>query len=144
MRHFYTKGFIFSSNRCSEQSVSCLLTLNWSQHFIWWDCFQICSGNNNTLLLYAYEVTHLVNKGVTRPYVQEEARVLWSLIFFLWLSAFWKHPQSNASSLLCAVWENNLETFKNLFLWFNHITVFAIISWNHYTEILMNLGTKHL
>ena len=37
---------------------------------------EICSGNNNTLLLYTYEVTHLVNKGVTRPYVQEEARVL--------------------------------------------------------------------
>ena len=29
-----TKGFVFSSRRCSKQSVSRLLTLNWSEHFI--------------------------------------------------------------------------------------------------------------
>ena len=28
-----TEGFVFSSCRCSKQSVSCLLTLNWSEHF---------------------------------------------------------------------------------------------------------------
>ena len=58
--------------RCSKQSVSCLLTLNCSEHFIRWGCFQICSGNNNvSLLLYASEVIHLINKGVISHYVQE-------------------------------------------------------------------------
>ena len=67
-----TKGFVFSLYRCSKQLVSCLLTLNWSEPFIPWGCFQICSANNNaSLLLHACEVIHLVNKGVTSPYVQE-------------------------------------------------------------------------
>ena len=67
-----TKGFVFSLHRCSKQSVSRLLTLNWSEHFIRWGCFQICGGNNNTsLLLYACEVIHLINEGVTSPYVRE-------------------------------------------------------------------------
>ena len=52
-----TEGFVSSSCRCSKKSVSRLLTLNWSEHFIWCGCFQICSGNNNTSLLwYACEV----------------------------------------------------------------------------------------
>ena len=35
-------------------------------------CFQIYHGNTNTLLLlYTYEVIHLINKGVISPYVQE-------------------------------------------------------------------------
>ena len=41
-----TESFVFSSCRCSKQSVSRLLTLNWSEHFIGWGFFQICSGNN--------------------------------------------------------------------------------------------------
>ena len=40
----FTKGFVFASYRCSKQSVSRLLTLNWSEHFIQWGCFQICCG----------------------------------------------------------------------------------------------------
>ena len=71
-----TEGFVFSSCRCSKQSVSRLLTLNWSEHFIRCGCFQICSGNNNTLLLYACEVIHLINKGVTSSYVQEQGGIL--------------------------------------------------------------------
>ena len=43
-----TEGFAFSSCRCSKQSVSRLLTLNWSEHFIRCGPFQICSENNNT------------------------------------------------------------------------------------------------
>ena len=66
-----TEGFVFSSCRCSKQSVSRLLTVNWSEHFIRWGCFQICSGNNNTSLLYACEVLHLIKKGVILLYVQE-------------------------------------------------------------------------
>ena len=66
-----TESFVFSSCRCSKQSVSCLLTLNWSEHFIRWGCFQICSGNNNTSLLYACQVIHLINQGVISPYFQE-------------------------------------------------------------------------
>ena len=53
-----TESFVFSSCPCSKQSVSRLLTLNWSEHFIRWGCFQIWSGNNNTLLLYAFDVIH--------------------------------------------------------------------------------------
>ena len=55
-----TESFVFSWCRCSKQSVS-RLTMNWSEHFIWWGFFQIFSGNNNTsLLLYACEVIHFV------------------------------------------------------------------------------------
>ena len=72
LSHYVTVPSL-SSCRCSKHSVSRLLTLNWSEHFIWCGCFQICSGNNNTssLLLYACKVIHLINKGVTSPYVQE-------------------------------------------------------------------------
>ena len=67
-----TESFVFSQCRCSRQSVSRLLTLNLSEHFIRWGFFQICSGNNNTsLLLYACKVIHLIKKRVTSPYVQE-------------------------------------------------------------------------
>ena len=65
-----TEGSVFSSCRCLKQSVSRLLTLNWSKHFIRCGCFQICSGNNNTLLLCACEAFHLINKGVISPYVR--------------------------------------------------------------------------
>ena len=48
-----------------------------AEHFIWRGCFQICSGNYNTsLLLYACEVIHLINKGATSPYVQVYGRIL--------------------------------------------------------------------
>ena len=67
-----TKSFAFSWCRCSKQSVSCLLTMIWSEHFIRWGFFQICSGNNNTsLLLYACELSYLISKGMIFPYVQE-------------------------------------------------------------------------
>ena len=65
-----TEGFVFSSCRCSKQSVSRLLTVNWSEQFIRLGYFHICCGNNNTLL-YACEVIHLIKKGVISPYVQE-------------------------------------------------------------------------
>ena len=72
-----TKGFVFSSCRWSKQSASRLLTLNWPEHFIWCGCFLIYSGNNNTsLLLYACEVLHLINKSVTSPYVQKQGGLL--------------------------------------------------------------------
>ena len=67
-----TEGLVFSSCRCSKQSLSRLLSLNCSVHFIRCGCFQVCRGNNNTsLLLYVYEVIHFINQGVTSPYVQE-------------------------------------------------------------------------
>ena len=67
-----TESFVFSSCRCSKQSVSRLLTPNWSEHFIWRGFFQIFSGNNNaSLLLYTCEVVHLINKGVISPYVKK-------------------------------------------------------------------------
>ena len=59
-----TKGFVFSSCRCSKQSVSRLLTMNWSEHFIRCGCFQICNGNNNTsLLVHACEVIQFDKQG---------------------------------------------------------------------------------
>ena len=63
-----TKGIVFSSCRCTKQSVFRLLTPNWSEHFVWCGCSQICSGNSNTSLLYACKVIHLMKKGVTLPY----------------------------------------------------------------------------
>ena len=72
-----TKSFAFSWCRCSKQSVSCLLTMIWSEHFIRWGFFQICSGNNNTsLLLYACELSYLISKGMIFPYVQEQGGIL--------------------------------------------------------------------
>ena len=44
-----TEGFVLSSYRCSKQSSSPLITVNRIEQFIWWGCFQICSGNNNTV-----------------------------------------------------------------------------------------------
>ena len=58
-----TENFVFSLCRSSKPSVFCLLTLqSWSKHFIRWSCFQICSGSNNTSLLYACEVIHLIKR----------------------------------------------------------------------------------
>ena len=67
-----SKSFIFSSCRCFKQSVSCLLSPKWSELYIRWHCFQICSGNNKSLVLYPCEVIHLINKGVISESVQEQ------------------------------------------------------------------------
>ena len=67
-----SKSFIFSSCRCFEQSVSRLLSPKWSELYIRWGCFQICSGNNKSLVLYSCEVIHSINKGVISPSVQEQ------------------------------------------------------------------------
>ena len=51
--------------------------INWSEHFIWWGCFQVCSGNNNTsLLLNACEDINLINKGVISPYIKKYGEIL--------------------------------------------------------------------
>ena len=76
MRGTLTEGFAFSSCRCSKQSVSRLLTVNWTEHFIWWGCFQICSASNNkSLLFYACGIIHLIN-SVISPYIQEYGGIL--------------------------------------------------------------------
>ena len=67
--------FIFLVQMLRTVSIL-LLTLNWSEHFIWCVCFQICSGNNNLSLLHAFEVISLINKGATSPYVQEWIGIL--------------------------------------------------------------------
>ena len=72
-----SENFVFSLWRCSKQSVSRLLTLNWSEHVVLWVVFQISSGNNNTsLLLYACEAIYFTNKGVISPDVQEKGGIL--------------------------------------------------------------------
>ena len=77
MRGTLTEGFTFSSCRCSKQSVSRLLTVNWTEHFIWWGCFQICSeSNNKSLLFYACGIIHLINNSVISPYIQEYGGIL--------------------------------------------------------------------
>ena len=64
----FTESFAFFSCRCSKQSLSLLLTLNWSKYFICLGRFQIYSGHNDTsLLLYACEAIQLINKGVISP-----------------------------------------------------------------------------
>ena len=71
----------------------------------------------------------LINKCVISPYVQEQGGIL------LKFNIFRLHD---------VLWENNPETLKNCFLWFNQVAVFTVISWNHYAEIFMNFGTKRL
>ena len=46
-----TDSFVFSSCRCSKQSVSRLLTLNWSEHFIWWVAFKFVA---ETIIHHCY------------------------------------------------------------------------------------------
>ena len=115
-----TKGFVFSTYRCSKQSVSRLLILNWSEHFIRWGCFQICSG----ILLYAWEVIHLINKGVT--------------------STVWP----------CAIRENNLETFEKLFsIIQSHCSIYSHFAkllhwifyecWHQAVVVMKNLKSPH-
>ena len=62
-----TESFVFSSCRCSKQSVSCLLTLNWSEHFIRGVSFKFVV---ETIIHHCYCI-NLINKGVISPYVQE-------------------------------------------------------------------------
>ena len=76
--------------------------------------------------MYAWEVIYFINKGVISPYVQEQGGMLlkfnilhlhyithyWS---YNWIPAFLKQPWSIKRSTLCAIWENNLETFEKLF-----------------------------
>ena len=38
--------------------------------------FQICSRNNKTSLLYAWEVICLINRGVILPFVQKQGGIL--------------------------------------------------------------------
>ena len=50
---YIDQGHCIFSMQISNQSVSCLLTVNWPEHFIRWGCFQIYSGNNNATLSYS-------------------------------------------------------------------------------------------
>ena len=112
-----TKGFVFSSCRCSKQS----------ERFIPCGCFQICSGNNNSfLLLYACEVI----QHKQRCDFSACSGVGWNTFevqYFLsslrntllrsnWMPAFLKRPWSNTRSTLCVKLENKLENFEKLFL----------------------------
>ena len=111
-------------------------------------------NNNTTLLLCACEVIHLINEGVISPYVQEYGGILlkfnilrlhYVTHYCAWIECHsLKQHWSNPRSMLCAIWENNLETFKNCFIWFNHDAVITVISCNHYTEIFINFDNKRL
>ena len=82
---------------------------------------------SNLLLLYAWEVMYLINKGVISPYVQEQGEMLLKFnILHLHYVTHYSAIELNASlfkaalwsikrSTLCAIWENNLETFEKLF-----------------------------
>ena len=50
--------------------------INWLEYFTRSSCFQIYSGDNNSLLMYACEVINLISEGVTSPYVQEQGGIL--------------------------------------------------------------------
>ena len=137
------------------KTVSRLLTQNWSEHFIRWDFFQICSGNNNaSLLLYTCEVIHLINKGVISRYVQEKGGILLKFNIlrlqyvthnYTWIECqlFWSSPEVSQARF-AQYGKIILKPLKNCFLWFNQVAVFTVISWNHYAEIFMNFGTKRL
>ena len=102
--------------------------------------------------MYACEVIHFIQKRVTSPYVQEcgillkfnNLRLHYVHIIALELNASLFKAALNTRSTLYVIWQNNLETFKKLFLCYNHVAVFTVISWNHYTVIFTNFGTKRL
>ena len=63
------------------------------------------------------------------------------------MEAFLKQPCSNTSEVIQEArfaqhGKKILKPLKNCFPWFNHIVVFTVISWKHYTETFMNFGTK--
>ena len=77
MRHLHWPKALYCPHVNTQQSVSILLTVSSSEHFIRWGYFQICSGNiNASLLLYTCEVTHLIKKGVISSHVQEYGGIL--------------------------------------------------------------------
>ena len=90
--------------------------------------FQICSRNNKiSLLLYACEVIYLITKAEISLYVPEQGEILlkFNILCLYYVTHYWarielkslflKQPWSNTRSKLCAIWENNLETFEKLF-----------------------------
>ena len=118
--------------------------------------FQICSRNNKTsLLLYAWEVIYLINKGVISLYVQVQGEMLlkFDILHFHYVTHYWAriecHPFQSSPEVLkeahfVQYGKIILKPLKNCFLWFGQVAVFTVISWNHYTEIFMNFGAKRL
>ena len=116
--------------------------------------FQICSRNNKILLLYAWEVIYLINKGVIAPYVQVQGEMLlkFDILHFHYVThwariecqPFQSSPEVLKEAHFVQYGKIVLKPLKNCFLWFSHVAVFTVISWNHYTEIFMNFGAKRL
>ena len=126
------KGFVFSSYKHSEQSVSCLLTLNWSEHFIWRVYLQMWSANNNiSLLSHTCEVIptrvwlhHMLNSRVEYFHIFLIQSILLiflsslhnTLLHLNWKPTTLKQLWHNTKSTICAIWQNYLKTFEKLFI----------------------------
>ena len=78
--------------------------------------------------MYAWEVIFLINKRVISRYVQKQSGILLKFDILCsssllhntlsrenWMPAFLKQSWSNTRSRFCAICENNLEIFENLF-----------------------------
>ena len=60
------------------------------------------------------------------------------------MPAFLKQSWSNTRSMLCAIWENNLETFeKLLYVIESGHSIYSHFLKPLHSEIFMNFGTKH-
>ena len=118
--------------------------------------FQIFSRSNKTLLLlYACEVIYFINKGLISLYVQEQGGILLKFNILrlhyvrhhcarIKCQPFWSSPEVIQEARFVQYGKIILKPLKNCFIWFNQVAVFTVISWNHYTEIFMNFGTKRL
>ena len=117
------------------------LTLNWSQNFIWYRCFQICDFTSccgvgwNTFKVY-YSSSSLRN----------------TLLDLNWMPAFLKQPWSYTRSTFCIIWGNNLETFEKLLSMIQsrcsiYSNFLKSLHWNilklwHQALIVMNITIK--
>ena len=102
-------------------------TLNYLEHFIWWGCFQIRSGNNNTRFFIVWLWSYSFDKqgydftlcsGVgwnTSKVYYSSSSLRNTLLRLNWMLVFLKQLWNNTGSTLWAIWKNNFETFKKLF-----------------------------
>ena len=114
-----TESFVFSLCRCSKQSVSHVVTLNWSEHFIWWAFKFVVETIIHCYCMFVksfiWETRVWLHHMFRSRGILLKFNVLCSLHNTIsrlnWMSAFLKQSWSNTRSTLWETWENNLETF---------------------------------
>ena len=105
--------------------------------------------------MYDFEVIYLINKGLILANVHEEGGIFlkFSTLPIHYVThycarrecqLFKSSPEVIQEERFAQYGKIILKSLKNFFIWFNQVAVFTIISWNHYTEIFINFGTKRL